>query len=708
MTRDAVRSYIDDHRADLLADLDQWLRIPGISAQPERHADVRRSAEWFADAARRTGFPHVEILDDGAWLPAVYAEWPSGDAGAPTVLVYAHHDVQPVDPLELWHTDPFVPTVDGDVLRARGASDDKGQLLFHLLGLRAHLAATGRAAPAVNLKFIVEGEEESGSPHFEELLDKHRDRLGCDVVVVTDTGMIAPDVPSTVTGMRGMVACSVSFHGPDLDLHSGVFGGAVPNPATGIARMVAALHDGTGRVQVPGFYDDVRELSDAERELFAKVPVDDAGFLEVAQSRALYGEAGYSTLERVGARPTAEVNGLGGGYQGDGHKTIVPSDAFAKLSFRLVADQDPAKIIKGVERFVAEHTPDGVIARIDWEGAGVRACEVPIDTPAYRALAVAISAAFDGVPVLPTREGGSGPEAGLQQAVGAPLVFLGVGLPDDQIHAPNEKVTVPMLFKGAEAAARLWAGLAELGRDGLRSRMTRARLLAAGIACVALTVRLHGCRARHRPQRADCGPERCAHRRHTGSSTTAPAPGSSSASPTRRPPARTSSTPPRNCRSTASPPGSPPSTTEHVWPVSERKVVEPATDWVLEEGAGHWGSPEGSSLADIAGNVRQQMVDLGGYGANPRMSDGRGPRDDRRRRARAPAADHVHAQPGVGEAERDGCAEGAALDRRRRGRQRGRVALVHVGARSREVALAEGAADDRVDPGRLTGREGHP
>jgi acetylornithine deacetylase/succinyl-diaminopimelate desuccinylase-like protein len=465
-----VRDFIDAHRGDLLADLDQWLRIPGISAQPERHADVRRSAEWFADAARRTGFPIVEIWDDGAWLPAVFAEWPSGDPDAPTVLVYAHHDVQPVDPLGLWHTDPFEPTVDGDVLRARGASDDKGQLLFHLLALRAHLAVTGRTAPAVNLKFIVEGEEESGSPHFEQLLATHRDRLGCDVVVVTDTGMIAEDVPSTVTGMRGMVTCTVSFHGPDLDLHSGVFGGAVPNPATAIARLVAALHDEHGRVRVPGFYDDVRALTDIERALFAKVPVDDAAFLAVAQSRALSGEAGFSTLERIGARPTAEVNGLGGGYQGDGSKTIVPSDAFAKLSFRLVADQDPAKIIKGVEQFVSEHTPEGIVARVEWEGSGVRACEVPLDTPAYGVLVDAISAAFDGAPVLPTREGGSGPEAGLQQAVDAPLVFLGVGLPDDQIHAPNEKVTLPMLFKGAEAAAHLWDGFAALGREALRSR----------------------------------------------------------------------------------------------------------------------------------------------------------------------------------------------------------------------------------------------
>ncbi len=465
-----ARTFVDEHRHELLADLDRWLRIPGISAQPERHDDVRRSAEWFAAAARAAGFPTVEIWPTGGGLPAVYAEWPSADADAPTVLVYGHHDVQPVDPLELWQTDPFDPTIEGDVLRARGASDDKGQLLFHLLGVRAHLAATGRDTPAVTLKFLIEGEEESGSPHFEALLAQRRDRLDCDVIVITDTGMVAPDQPSVVTGMRGMVSCTVEFHGPDLDLHSGSFGGAVPNPATAIARLAAALHDEHGRVQVPGFYDDVLELGAEERALLAKVPSDEAEFLAVAKSRALAGEDGFTTLERLGARPTAEVNGIGGGYQGAGGKTIVPSDAFVKLSFRLVANQRPAAVIAAVEAFVAAHTPEGIVARIEWEGPGVAPCLVPLGTPAYEALTDAISQAFDGLPVLPTREGGSGPEAAIVAALGAPMVFLGVGLPDDQIHAPNEKVNLSMLYKGAEAAALLWAGFARLGRSGLQAR----------------------------------------------------------------------------------------------------------------------------------------------------------------------------------------------------------------------------------------------
>jgi len=462
----SAREFVRDHREDLLADLDEWLRIPGISAQPEHAADVLASAEWFAAAASRAGFPIVEIWPTRGH-PTVFAHWPSADPDAPTVLIYGHHDVQPVDPIELWQYDPFTPTIDGDVLRARGASDDKGQLLFHLLGVRAHLAATGRETPAVTLKLLIEGEEESGSPNFEDLLTSRRDRLDCDVVVITDTGMVAAETPSTVTGMRGLVVATVDFHGPDLDLHSGVFGGAVPNPATAIARLVGALHDAAGRVRVDGFYDDVLDLTPEERDLFSRVPSDDAEFLRVAKSRALSGEAGYTTLERLGARPTAEVNGIWGGYQGHGGKTIVPSDAHVKLSFRLVAAQDPAKVRAQVEAFVATNTPEGINARVTWEGDGVAPCLVPLGTPAYDALTAAISEAFDGLAVLPTREGGSGPEAAIATAIGSPLIFLGVGLPDDQIHAPNEKVTLSMLYRGAEAAALLWQRLAALGRAGL-------------------------------------------------------------------------------------------------------------------------------------------------------------------------------------------------------------------------------------------------
>jgi acetylornithine deacetylase/succinyl-diaminopimelate desuccinylase-like protein len=457
----AERTYVLDHVEDLHADLDEWLRIPSVTADPARAGDVRRSAEWLAAAFRRTGFPTVEVWET-AGAPAVFAEWPAGDPAAPAVVVYGHHDVQPADPEELWRTPPFEPTRRGEELFARGAIDDKGQLLFHLLGLRAHLAATGRTDPAVTLRFLVEGEEESGSPHFPDLLRSARDRLRCDVIVVSDTGVFDRDTPSTCTGLRGLLPCQVHFHGPDVDLHSGLFGGAVPNPLTALGRLVGALHDEHGRVQVPGFYDDVIALTPAERVSFARLPFDEARWLgEEAASRATAGEAGYSTLERLWARPTAEVNGMWGGYSGPGAKTIVPTDAYAKLSFRLVAGQQPKAVAEGVRAFVAAHTPPGIAAEIAFDGDGVPPCLTPPDHPALQALVSAMSRVFEGE-VLYTRNGGSGPQAYLADILDAPVVFLGMGLPDDHIHAPNERVVLPMLYKGAEAAAYLWSALATL------------------------------------------------------------------------------------------------------------------------------------------------------------------------------------------------------------------------------------------------------
>jgi acetylornithine deacetylase/succinyl-diaminopimelate desuccinylase-like protein len=455
----AEREYVNGHLDQLHADLDTWLRIPGISGDPARAGDVRRSADWLAAAFTRTGVPTVEVWDTPGG-PSVYAHWPSEDAAAPTVLVYGHHDVQPVDPLELWETGPFEPTIRGEELYARGAADDKGQVLFHLLGLSAHLAATGRTSPAVTLTFLIEGEEESGSPHFEELLRQRRDRLDCDVIVVTDTGVFSREVPSTCTAMRGMVDCEVHFHGPDVDVHSGSFGGAIPNPLTALAALVAALHDDDRVVQVPGFYADVVPVSDAERVLFGKLPFDEEAFIRgPAASRAAAGEVGYSTLERVWGRPTAEVNGMWGGYTGPGGKTIVPADAYAKLSFRLVANQDPLAIQDAVRQFVAAHTPAGISASVTFAGPGVKPCATPLDHPALTSVVSALGRAFERE-VLITREGGSGPEATLVDVLGAPVVFLGVGLPEDHIHSPNERVVLPMLYKGAEAAAYLWSELA--------------------------------------------------------------------------------------------------------------------------------------------------------------------------------------------------------------------------------------------------------
>ncbi|RLU99346.1 peptidase M20 [Streptomyces griseocarneus] len=458
----AVRAYIDEHRAAFLEDLVEWLRIPSVSADPGRAADVRRSADWLAAKLKETGFPAVEVWEtDGA--PAVFAEWPSGDDAAPTVLVYGHHDVQPAAREDGWRTEPFEPAFKDGRLYARGAADDKGQVFFHTLGLRAHLAATGRTAPAVNLKLLIEGEEESGSPHFPALVRERADRLACDTVIVSDTGMWSEDTPTVCTGMRGLTDCQIDLYGPGQDIHSGSFGGAVPNPATEAARLVAALHDEDRRVAIPGFYDGVVELTERERELFAELPFDEKQWLRVAHSQASLGEKGYTTLERVWARPTAEVNGIGGGYQGPGGKTIVPSTAQLKLSFRLVAGQDTAAVQQAVRAWVADTLPDGIRHEITFWGV-TRPCLTPLDHPYLQSAVRAMGRAF-GRKVLFTREGGSGPAADLQDVLGVPVLFLGISVPSDGWHAPNEKVELDLLMKGVETSAYLWSDLAGAGRD---------------------------------------------------------------------------------------------------------------------------------------------------------------------------------------------------------------------------------------------------
>lgn len=462
----AVRAYIEQHRAAFLDDLAEWLRIPSVSADPGRAADVRRSADWLAAKLKETGFPTVEVWEtgtdgdggEGNGAPAVFAEWPSGDDDAPTVLVYGHHDVQPAAREDGWHTDPFEPVLKDGRLYGRGAADDKGQVFFHTLGVRAHLAATGRTAPAVNLKLIVEGEEEFGSPNFPALIRDRADRLACDSVIVSDTGMWSEDTPTVCTGMRGLVECQIDLYGPDQDIHSGSFGGAVPNPATEAARLVAALHDEDRRVAIPGFYDGVVELTDRERELFAELPFDEERWRRTAHSHATLGEAGFTTLERVWARPTAEVNGIGGGYQGPGGKTIVPDSARLKLSFRLVAGQDTDRIQQAVREWTAIRLPAGIRHGITFTGA-TRPCLTPLDHPALQSVVRAMGRAF-GQKIRFTREGGSGPAADLQDVLGVPVLFLGISVPSDGWHAPNEKVELDLLMKGVETAAHLWGDLA--------------------------------------------------------------------------------------------------------------------------------------------------------------------------------------------------------------------------------------------------------
>jgi acetylornithine deacetylase/succinyl-diaminopimelate desuccinylase-like protein len=455
-----VRDYIAASAADFSRALREWLAIASVSADPARHGDVRASAGWLADYLRETGFPVVEIWETGG-LPAVYAHWPAADPGAQRVLVYGHHDVQPAALEDGWDHEPFAPQEKDGKIFGRGASDDKGQVLFHALGVRALLAVRDDDAPPVSITMLIEGEEESGSPNFAALLESRRDELTPDVIVISDTTMWAAATPSICTGMRGLAEAEVTLTGPSRDLHSGSFGGGVPNPAHALAALLAGLHDADGRVTLPGFYADVVPLTEEERALLAKLPFDEQSWLtDAGDSGASYGEAGYSTLERIWARPTAEVNGLWGGHTGPGGKTIIPKAAHAKLSFRLVADQEPGKIIESLRAYVDSNLPDGIVATVTERG-GVRPCRSAIDSPGVAAARRAMQRAF-GTEVLFTKEGGSGPEADLADILDAPLVFVAVGLDADRIHAPNEYVDLSRLLLGAESVAYLWEELAEV------------------------------------------------------------------------------------------------------------------------------------------------------------------------------------------------------------------------------------------------------
>ena len=373
MTDLVLNAYLQRSRQRILATLTDWLRIPSISADPDHADDVAASAEFCAGLLREAGMTSVEILATGtaeapgSGRPAVYAECLEAGPDAPTVLIYGHHDVQPVDPLDEWTSPPFEPVVVGDELLARGSADDKGQVLMQIEAARGVRSERGRLP--VNLKFLIEGEEEVGSPHLEDLLWRERGRLAADVVVVSDTTMEAPDVPSTTVSMRGLVSFDVTLRTARSDLHSGIWGGTVPNAAVVAARLVEQLHDADGRVTLPGFYDDVRQLTPQEAASLAAIPFDEAEFRRQAGVPYLEGEAGRSPFERVGARPTAEVVGLHSGYGGPGIKTIVPATASFKVALRLVPDQRPERVDRAFREWLAAHVPDGAVVEVTAEGS---------------------------------------------------------------------------------------------------------------------------------------------------------------------------------------------------------------------------------------------------------------------------------------------------------------------------------------------------
>jgi acetylornithine deacetylase/succinyl-diaminopimelate desuccinylase-like protein len=377
------------------------------------------------------------------------------------VLVYGHYDVQPPDPLDQWITPPFEPTVRDGCIYARGATDDKGQLFTHVKSAEAWLKTVGKLP--VNLKFVIEGEEEVGSSNLEKFLESHRDELACDVVVISDTSQLGPNQPAITHGLRGILACEVTLRGPNQDLHSGVFGGAVANPVNGLARMLAALHDDQGRVQIPGFYDDVVPLSAEDRRRLAELPLDERAVLKAVGVEAGWGEAGYTSTERRWARPTCDVNGIIGGYTGEGPKTIIPSRAMAKITCRLVPNQDPARLTQALREFLQGRLLPGLKLEFQAQHGG-KPLLIPVDSPHMTAARRAIAKAFGIEPVM-IREGGSIPVvATFRELLGVDTLLLGWGQNSDNLHSPNEHFSLADFRRGTLASAHLWQELATAAR----------------------------------------------------------------------------------------------------------------------------------------------------------------------------------------------------------------------------------------------------
>ena len=454
-----VLQHIEASRDRHLEELKEFLRIPSVSTDPGCKQDVARCAEWVAGQMRGIGLGRVEIFPTSGH-PIVYGEW-LGAKGKPTILVYGHYDVQPVDPLNLWQSGPFEPTIRDGEIYARGAADDKGQVLIHLKAVEAHLKATGTLP--VNLKFLIEGEEEVGSEDLDPFIQKQRDMLRSDAAVISDTSMFDRDLPTITYGLRGLVYFQVDLEGSNTDLHSGSFGGALANPAMVLAKLLAAMKDERGRVTIPGFYDDVRPLAEEERRAYRALPFDEPRYVKDLGAPALAGEEGYSTLERVWARPTFEVNGLISGFTGEGAKTVLPAAASAKVSMRLVADQDPDRIAALFEKQVRAICPPTVRLKVTRMHGG-KPCLVPMDHPAVQAAARALEKGFGKKPVF-IREGGSIPVvATFSEVLKVPTVLVGFGLPDENAHAPNEKLDLSNFRRGIVSIAHLYD---ELSRANL-------------------------------------------------------------------------------------------------------------------------------------------------------------------------------------------------------------------------------------------------
>jgi acetylornithine deacetylase/succinyl-diaminopimelate desuccinylase-like protein len=453
-----VSAYIDSNKEKFKDELFELLRIPSVSTDSSHKDDVREAASFLKNQLDGFELDRTEVFEtDGN--PIVYGELIT-DETKPTVLVYGHYDVQPPDPLDLWETEPFEPTVrDGDIY-ARGASDDKGQSFTHLKALEAYRKSDTDFP--VNIKFILEGEEEIGSPHLVPFIKEHKDLLECDMVLISDTSMFAKDTPSITYGLRGLAYMEMEVTGPNRDLHSGVYGGAVENPANALCEIIAKLKDEDGVIQIDGFYDDVNPLSDEDREAYQKLPFDKEEYKNNLGLKNLNGEKGYSTLERATARPTLDVNGLWSGYQGEGAKTVLPSKAGAKVSMRLVPDQDPKKIAHLFKKHVESLAPDTVSIEVT-EHHGGHPAETDLSFYGLNAAAKAFEEVYGKEPLF-SREGGSIPiVADFEKVLGAQSILMGFGLNSDAIHSPNEKFALKDFYRGIQTSATFFKLLPEYG-----------------------------------------------------------------------------------------------------------------------------------------------------------------------------------------------------------------------------------------------------
>jgi len=451
-----LASYLDANDSRIHQELFDFLRIPSVSARSEHRADMTRAAEWLAGAMRSAGLS-AEILPTGGH-PVVLGEWRGAGPRAKTVLIYGHYDVQPAEPLELWTSPPFSPEVRDGRIFARGSVDDKGQLFLHVKAIQAHLATRGTLP--VNVILLAEGEEEVGSDNLTAFIERNAARLACDYCVISDSAMFAPGLPSILSSLRGLTYLEIEVEGPGGDLHSGIYGGAVVNPATALARIIASFHDAHWHVAIPGFYDDVREWEPEVLRQMKSLPFDDERFRKEAGAPALDGEDGRSTLERVWSRPTCEVNGLLSGYTGEGAKTVLPARAMAKVSCRLVPDQQPDVITRLVTEHVRRVAPKGVRVVVR-ELHGGMPWRAELSGPLFDAARRALASAFGREPVI-VGEGGSIPVVGdFQRLLHAPVLLIGFGLPGENAHAPNEWMSDENFVKGMRAIAALWE---ELGR----------------------------------------------------------------------------------------------------------------------------------------------------------------------------------------------------------------------------------------------------